>query len=112
VIVAETRGDTGLIVHGRVLALEDGDPLPSARIRLRDTGDEWHPVDSAGRITLHVPAAGSYTVEVTAPGFNTGSRSLAVRSDSGLVWVSVLGRTPVPNRNGACGVAADTSTIR
>jgi hypothetical protein len=109
-IVAQTRGDTGRILHGLVLALPDGRPLPSARVRIPDAGDEWHPVDSAGRITLHVVAPGSYTVEVTAAGFSSASRTVVARSDSGLVWISVLGRMPVTKRNGACAALADTTT--
>jgi hypothetical protein len=78
-----------------------------ARVRLREADSTWHAVDSAGTFLLHVPRAGTYTLEVSARDYDSAVESVALRPASGLRVIAVLVRaTPASRRSGAC--AADT----
>lgn len=95
-------------VRGRVLSIETGEPVPSARARVVTSNSQWHDVDSDGRVELAMPGPGSYTIEVAAPGYDIGSRVVAVRADSGAAWIASMARSRLLIRDRACG--ADTAT--
>jgi hypothetical protein len=93
----------GRTIQGRVLAIETGAPVPSARIRLI-TDSAWASVDSSGVASLHVGATGSYTLAVTAPGYVPATRVMTLRGDSGVAWVALLARSRRTPHDAACPV--------
>jgi hypothetical protein len=95
-----------LSVRGRVLNIETGGPLSSARARVTSNG-QWEDVDSDGRVELPIPGPGTYTIEVAAPGYDVGSRVVAVRVDAGVAWIAAMARSGALVRDRACG--ADTA---
>ena len=100
-IGSQVIADHPRTIQGRVLAIETGAPVTSARIQLA-TDSAWAAVDSAGTASLHVGATGSYTLAVSAPGYVSATRVITLRGDSGVAWIALLARSRRTHRDTAC----------
>ena len=96
-------------MRGRVLSTETCEPLLSARARVVPSDSQWRQVEPDGRIALPAPVPGSYTIEVSAVGYDVGSRAVTVRADSGTTWIAAMSRSRALSRDRACTV--DTAIV-
>lgn len=110
-IATQTVAGHRLSVYGRVLAIETGTPVLSARVQLASES-VWTPVDSTGAASIATDTPGSLTLSVAAPGYAASSRIITVRGDSGVAWVALLARSRSIRRDPACGADSATDATR
>jgi len=97
------------MIRGRVVSLETGQPLRSARARVSSGNAQSLRVDANGAFFVRVARPGSYSVDVAASGYDFISRTVVVAEDSGVALVAVMARTRRLRRNPACGT--DTAVM-
>jgi hypothetical protein len=110
IIAAQSRGDRGLVIRGRVTALETGKALLSARVRVTGVNSAWRSLSPDGTLSVRAARPGSYIVDVTAPGYDLANRIVTVSPDSGVVWAAVMVRSRSQRRDRGC-VADTTSNV-